>query len=242
MATLTMLGVGNSEAIDHWNNNAMITVGDRRFLIDAGYTIKFALRDRGLTLADVDAVFISHVHADHCFGLERLACECRFRYRFKPYLYLAPGIYEELWSQTLRGVMGQLGEGPATLEDFFRIVRLEEDTFEYHGVRLTYFQNRHTPNKPSYGLSINEHMLFSGDTKAIPETVTRFDPDTILHDCTLSDWNPVHASITELIDAYPRALQQKMHLMSYEDEYEQHRHRIERELAGFAHQGQKFTL
>ena len=25
MAVLTMLGVGHSEAIDHWNNNAMIT-------------------------------------------------------------------------------------------------------------------------------------------------------------------------------------------------------------------------
>ena len=243
MAVLTMLGVGHSEAIDHWNNNAMITADNHRLLIDAGYTIKFALRDQGLTLADVNAIFISHVHADHCFGLERLAYECRFRYRFKPYLYLPPGIYEELWSQTLQGVMGRLGEGPAaTLDDFFEIVRLEEDTFDYHGIRLDYFQNNHVPGKPSYGLSINEHLFFSGDTRAIPETVVRFAPTTILHDCTLSDWNPVHASVSELLDAYPLQLRRRMYLMSYEDEYEQHRRRIEQEFAGFARQGQEFVL
>lgn len=239
---LTMLGVGHSEAIDHWNNNAMITAGDHRLLIDAGYTIKFALRDRGLTLADVDAIFISHVHADHCFGLERLAYECRFRYRSKPILYLAPGIYDELWNQTLQGVMGQCSEGQATLDDFFRVVQLEQEAFDYHGVELTYFQNCHTPGKPSYGLWINEHLLFSGDTRAIPETVARFNPATILHDCTLEDWNPVHASVSELLDSYPSELRQRMYLMSYEDDYEQHRHLIEREFAGFAWQGQEFEL
>ena len=69
MAILTMLGVGHSEALANWNNNAMITVDGRRLLIDAGYTIKFALHQQGLTLEDVDAIFITHVHADHCFGL-----------------------------------------------------------------------------------------------------------------------------------------------------------------------------
>ena len=242
MAVLTMLGVGHSEAIDHWNNNAMITTNDHRLLIDAGYTIKFALRDQGLTLADINAIFISHVHADHCFGLERLAYECRFRYQFKPYLYLAPGIYEELWYQTLQGVMGRLGEGASSLDDFFQVVQLDQETFDYHGVRLVYFQNRHTPGKPSYGLSINENMFFSGDTRAIPEILNRFNPSTILHDCTLADWNPVHASISELMDAYTPAVRQRMYLMSYEDEYEKHRHRIEREFAGFVRQGQEFVL
>ena len=242
MAVLTMLGVGHSEAVEHWNNNAMITTDGHRLLIDAGYTIKFALRDQGLTLADVDAVFISHVHADHCFGLERLAYECRFRYQFKPRLYLAPGIYEELWYQTLQGVMGRLGEGPAALHDFFDVVRLDRETFDYHGVRLVYFENCHTPGKASYGLSINGSMFFSGDTRAIPETVGRFNPTTILHDCTLADWNPVHASIAELMDAYTPAVRKRMYLMSYEDEFEQHRHRIESEFAGFVRQGQVFAL
>ena len=82
MAHLTMLGVGHSESIRHWNTNAMVTAGRRRLLVDAGYTIKFALHDLGLTFADVHAIFLTHVHADHCFGLERMAYECRFQHRF----------------------------------------------------------------------------------------------------------------------------------------------------------------
>ncbi len=242
MAVLTMLGVGHSEAIDHWNNNAMVEAGDRRLLIDAGYTIKFALRDRGLTLADVDAIFITHAHADHCFGLERLGYECRFRYGFKPVLYLPPGVYEELWEHTLKGVMGQVGEGPAELTDFFDVVLLDDQPFEFEGVRLQPFQNRHTPEKPSYGLMINDHLLFSGDTRPIPDLVATFDPVTILHDATLSDWNPVHASVRELRENYSDTLRERMYLMSYEDSFEQHRAEVEREFAGFARQGQEFAL
>lgn len=242
MAVLTMLGVGHSEAMDHWNNNAMIEAGGRCLLIDAGYTIKYALRDRGLELSDVDAIFLTHVHADHCFGLERIGYECRFKYGFKPTLYLPPGVYEELWEQTLKGVMGQVGEGPAELSDFFDVVLLDDKPFEFEGVRLAHFQNQHTPEKPSYGLMVNDHLLFSGDTRAIPEVVDRFSPEVILHDATLSDWNPVHASVQELCECYPADIRSRMHLMSYEDYFEKHRAHVEQEFAGFAFQGQAFPL
>lgn len=242
MAVLKMLGVGHSEAVSHWNNNAMIESGGRRLLIDAGYTIKFALQDQGLTLADVNAVFITHVHADHCFGLERLGYECRFKYGFKPTLYLPPGVYEELWAQTLKGVMGQVGEGPAELSDYFDVVLLVDQRFQFEGVSLEFFRNMHTPGKPSYGLVINESVLFSGDTRAIPDVVSRVDADVILHDVTLTDWNPVHASLPELYEHYPEEARKRMYLMSYEDDYEQHRQRVERDFAGFAWQGQEFVL
>ena len=242
MAHLTLLGVGHSESIRHWNNNAMVTAGQRRLLIDAGYTIKFALNDIGLTFADIDAIFLSHVHADHCFGLERMAYECRFQHQFKPVLYLPPNLYSELWNESLKGVMGKTGEGPASLEDYFDLVHLDHDTFRFHGVSLKYFENRHTPGKSSYGLCLNEKLLYSGDTKAIPEIVGRFKPETILHDCTLADSNPVHATISELVTSYSASVRQRMYLMSYEDCFENYRHELEREFAGLASQGQEFEL
>lgn len=242
MAVLTMLGVGHSEALEHWNNNAMIESGGRRLLIDAGYTIKFALRDRGLSLSDIDAVFITHAHADHCFGLERIGYECRFKHGFKPTLYLPPGVYEELWEHTLKGGMGRVGEGAAELSDFFEVVRLEKDEFGFEGVRLTTFPNSHTPGIPSYGLMINDRLLYSGDTLPIPDIVQRLAPATILHDATLSDWNPVHATVHALCESYPEDVRKRMYLMSYEDHFEEYLSQVEQEFAGFARQGQEFPL
>ena len=119
---------------------------------------------------------------------------------------------------------------------------LEGGAFSFGGVQLVFFQNRHTPGKPSYGLLLNEKVLFSGDTRPIPDIVEHFSPQTILHDCTLSDWNPVHASVNELLDAYPASVRRKMYLMSYEDHWEQYRDKVEKEFAGFASQGQDFAL
>lgn len=242
MAILTMVGVGHSESIRHWNNNAMITANGHRLLIDAGYTIKYALRDQGLSFKDVDSIFITHVHADHCFGLERLGYECRFLHGFKPRLYLPPGVYEELWEHTLRGVMGQVGEGEATLSDFFDIVILEGGSFKYHGIDLKYFHNQHTPTKPSYSLLINDRFFFSGDTKALPALVAELDPDIMLHDCSLTDSNPVHATLAELEDCYPAALCKRTYLMSYQDTFNQFSTRVESRFSGFAKQGQEFEL
>lgn len=242
MDKLTILGVGHSDAIDHWNNNALVTTPCGRMLLDAGYTIKFALRDQGLNLGDIEAVFLTHVHADHAFGLERFGLECRFRYGFRPRLYLLESLREELWEHTLKGVMGQLGEGPATLEDFFEVCLVTEAGFDFHGVQCQPFANRHTPGKPSYGLSLNNRVLYSGDTKPIPRLLARFDPEIIFHDCTLQPSNPVHASLDELMALYPPQWRERIYLMSYEDHWREHREVVEAHFRGFAWQGQEVVL
>ncbi|MFE8070225.1 MBL fold metallo-hydrolase [Marinobacteraceae bacterium S3BR75-40.1] len=242
MNSFTMLGVGHSEAVQHWNTNALIESNGKRLLIDAGYTIKFALADQGLSLADIDAIFITHVHADHAFGLERLGYECRFRYQTRPKLFLMPDLYDELWERTLKGVMGQVGEGPASLEDFFEVRFIEQRRFAFEAIRLEVFANRHTPQKPSYGVMINDQLLYSGDTRPIPDVIEQYQPTLIFHDCTLSDWNPVHASVRELRETYPSWARERMRLMSYEDDWARHQGDIERDFMGFARQGERIDL
>lgn len=242
MDRLTILGVGHSEAIDHWNNNALVSTGSGRMLIDAGYTIKHALRDQGLAIGDIDGIFLTHVHADHAFGLERIGLECRFHHGYKPRLYLPEGLREELWDQTLKGVMGRLGEGPAELEDFFEVIPVGPDGFDFRGVRCRPFANRHTPGKASYGLMLNDRVLYSGDTRPIARTIERLDPEVIFHDCTLRASNPVHASLTELLALYRPEIRERTFLMSYEDDWQAHRETVEAHFRGFAWQGQEVAL
>lgn len=242
MDRLTILGVGHSEAVEHWNNNALVTAGGRRMLIDAGYTVKFALRDQGLGIGDIDAVFLTHVHADHAFGLERIGLECRFHHGFRPRLYLPEGLRQELWEQTLKGVMGRLGEGPASLDDFFEVCPVAPEGFEFHGVGCQPFANRHTPGKASYGLVLNGSVLYTGDTRPIPRIIESFDPQTIFHDCTLRPGNPVHATLPEMLQLYRPEIRERTYLMSYEDDWRDYRQAVESQFRGFAWQGQEIIL
>lgn len=237
-----VLGCGHSEAIDNYNNNGMIKTRKGNVLIDAGHTIKYALRDQGLSIRDIDAVFITHVHGDHVFGLERIAYETLFKYQHRVKLYLHESIYDELWHSTLKGSMGKHGDGEATLEDYFDVYPIVGNSLNILGHHLELFQNRHTPDKPSFGINIDDKVFFSGDTTAIPDIVTEMNYAVGFHDVTLSKFNPVHATLSSLIELYPAEIKKKLYLMSYEDHWPDFLDLVNQEFLGFARQGMRISL
>ncbi|WP_440054659.1 MBL fold metallo-hydrolase [Pseudoalteromonas sp. T1lg65] len=242
MNKLVMLGCGHSEAMEHYNNNAMVVGKQYRLLIDCGYTIKYALRDVGLSIADIDAIFITHVHGDHVFGLERIAYESKFTYNRKVKLFLHSSLYEELWEQTLKGSMAKIGEGSACLEDYFDVVVLDQPSFTFDGIQYDLFTVQHTPGKPCFGMALNNRLVYTSDTTAIPETLATREFDYCFHDVTLSDYNPVHATLDSLLTHYSPEQRNKMYLMSYEDHWRQHLDTVNREFAGFAKQGEEYPF
>jgi glyoxylase-like metal-dependent hydrolase (beta-lactamase superfamily II) len=240
---LRLLGCGHSEAIDLFNTNALLETPKGRLLIDAGYTIKPALRAQGLTLEDVEGAFITHVHADHCIGVERLAIEGRYVLGKRFQLLFEPAIETELWDHCMKGLIGSSSDGSNTLEDFFEVTRVVERRFHFGGVEVELYPTRHTPGKPCFGLLLNNRIAYTSDTLAIPEQLAAMNPEVIFHDVTLVGENPVHPSIDSLIDAYPRWLRERMWLQSYEDFIDaEHRRRIEANFAGVAWQGQSVAL
>lgn len=234
---LIFLGVGHSESLVHFNPSLLIENKHGRLLIDCGHTAKHALSHAGYSLADIDAIFISHVHGDHVFGLERFAYECRFKHKKKPTLIFHKAILEELWDQTLKGSLSYTGEGEAEFSDYFNIKTLDSDHFTEIGIQFNTFDVRHTPGKKTSGVMIDGKILYTSDTIAIPEIICSKKFTTCIHDVTLSDWNPVHATLDSLIAKYPSELRKKMYLISYEDSWEQQKELIEKEFAGFAKQG-----
>jgi len=242
MRELLILGCGHSESLTLFNTNAAIREDGRLFLIDCGWTIKAALHAQGYGFEHVDGIFITHVHGDHVFGLERIGYEARFGLGRRVPLYLPEPLIGELWDQTLKGSMGRNSEGEQSLEDYFDVRPVGGDRLEAPQLSAPLFKTSHTPGKPSFGLVVDDHVVFTSDTRPVPDVLAGLDFDIGFHDVTFQTGNPVHASLDELVAVYPAAMRRKLYLMSYEDGYAEHEERVNREFAGFARQGMAIAL
>ena len=68
--TLTILGSASALPFSDRNPSAQaLSVHGRLFLIDCGEGTQQRIRQEHLSFVKIEAIFISHVHGDHCFGL-----------------------------------------------------------------------------------------------------------------------------------------------------------------------------
>ncbi len=91
---LTCLGSGAALTDGRQWNSLLI---DGRILLDLPPTAVVEMQRLGLDLTEIDVIFISHLHADHNFGLPFLLLEyCIRRERDRPiYIVGPPGIEEQ---------------------------------------------------------------------------------------------------------------------------------------------------
>ena len=70
---IVMLGTGNAFLPNGRHHS--FAIFDRRHIIDAPPTALISLRQHGLKVCDIETIFITHLHADHIFGLPFLLLE-----------------------------------------------------------------------------------------------------------------------------------------------------------------------
>ena len=68
--TLTILGSASALPFSDRNPSAQaLSVHGRLFLLDCGEGTQQRIRQEHLSFVKIEAIFISHIHGDHCFGL-----------------------------------------------------------------------------------------------------------------------------------------------------------------------------
>jgi ribonuclease BN (tRNA processing enzyme) len=73
MSSITFLGTGpGTVAAGRFQSSILLEVGDKRILLDAGEPCSAQLLDLGFRLSELDAIWITHAHADHIGGLPLL--------------------------------------------------------------------------------------------------------------------------------------------------------------------------
>lgn len=221
-----MLGTGSAFSKLYYNNNALLSDGTFTLLIDCGVTAPHALHHLGMSFNDIDAVFITHIHADHVGGLEELAFKTKFTYKRKMILYITEELAHNLWEHSLKGGLYQEGE-ISSLEDVFDVRLLQplkpHSITEHLTVEL--LPTKHIPGKPSYSLYMNESIFYSSDMTFDPSLLLHLVQErgcrTIFHECQLSGPGEVHTTLQELL-TLPEEIQRNIYLMHYGDEKDEY--------------------
>lgn len=242
---IVFIGCGTTFGKELSNNNIIIVKGDTHLLVDFGITGPAALRkNAGLEVHDIENILITHSHADHIGGLEHIALHNRYVSGIslnKPKLkmIISKEFEEILWNMSLRGGMQWNESGTKNkklkFSDYFEPVRPELVTTKprlimktnFKGIELEIFGTNHIPESAesqtdaftSYGLFIDNKILFTGDTKFdryLLETYAE-KSEYIFHD-TSFELNPVHAYIGQLREL-PDEWKGKMFLMHYGDNW-----------------------
>lgn len=218
---LQMIGTGSAFAKKFYNNNAWLETEGGVLLVDCGITAPKALHDMGKNFGAIDAVLISHIHADHIGGLEELAFQMKFFFKRKPKLYIASSLVKPLWENSLRGGLEQ--DGYNSLDDYFDVRPLQPGvpTELLPGIKAELIQTRHIPNKISYSFVFNDEFFYSADMVFSPELLEHLVKDRgvkiIFHDCQLQSPGEVHADLASLL-TLPPEIQQITYLMHYGDD------------------------
>lgn len=239
---LTFAGCGSAFTVgtDNYQSNMLLTLDrddatqgqgtgkvSRHLLIDCGSDARFSLPRIGIQRAsDIDAVYVTHTHADHIGGLEWLALNCRYGpVRRRPRLIVPAELRGPLWDHSLAGGLAYSEEGPSTLDTYFEVTAASaQEPFVWEGVSFLTVPVVHvdggTLRMISYGLFLRadgRNVYISSDAKFDPELATRryiTDADIIFHDCETGPRSGVHSHYEDLC-GLPAEVRGKMWLYHY---------------------------
>ncbi|WP_395408296.1 MBL fold metallo-hydrolase [Pseudoduganella sp. UC29_106] len=174
-----LLGTGSPlPETKRFGPSILVEAGGRKFLFDAGRGPMQRLHTLGIPFADVDKLFITHLHSDHTIGIPDLYLTGWLRGRKSPLHVWGPA--------GTRNMMEHI----AKAFDFDIRIRLDQNpgsnvkaadigpgvVYEQDGVTITAFEVDHGPVHPAYGYRIDyagRSVVLSGDTKYSEALVQR---------------------------------------------------------------------
>ncbi len=193
------LGVG--EAFDQaLPNNSHLTEGAVKLLLDIGYSAPGPLWRHDSDPDFLDVIYVSHGHADHCFGLPPLLVRMREDGRKKP-LKIVCGMWLE---EKLEKII-DLGY-PDTLEKCDFDVDIlgvgEGDTVDIGPLELSFAPTLHSVDNLGVRMTDGASTLFySGDGRPTPPSLALCQgADLVIHEAYLFQRQiSGHGNIKELV-------------------------------------------
>lgn len=229
------LGVGDAFSALFYSSCLLVEHAGRRLLVDCPHPIRKMLREAkdagGADIGDIDGVLLTHLHADHCSGLEGFGYFARFVLGKKAQLWAHPSVTARLWDGHLAAGMeallpvGEVAPHAMHLHDYFDIQPLD---FE-RAAQIGPFSVRARPtihHVPTTAFRIaagGRELGVSADTSFDPDLITWLsEADLVVHETNYGIHTP-YAKLAEL----PAETRQKMRLVHYPDDFDLARSTIE---------------
>ena len=231
---LIPLGVGEAFTARNYTTCLALGLDDDWLLIECPHPIRKMLREASLAsgvpldLERVRGVALSHLHADHCSGLEDYGYYSYFALGRRALLAVHPLVEARLWDGLLAGGMGEvkLQGDPAPvrkqLVDFFDILPLSTATAVTVGpFSIECRPTVHSIPTTAFRVTVGGRMVaYSADTIF---DLTLIDwlaaADLIVHEASDDDGSPVHTPYTRLAEL-PAPLRARMRLIHYSDAFD----------------------
>jgi ribonuclease BN (tRNA processing enzyme) len=233
---LLPLGVGEAFTARYYTSCLLMGVDDHWLLIDCPHPVRKMLREasidaglaEALDLDRIEAAAVSHLHADHCCGLEDFGYYSFFNLHRRAKILMHPDASGRLWEGLLAAGMEVVQSEPGMppvrkqLGDYFELMDLNEA----HPVRCGPFSiecRRTIHSVPTFALRITAGgriLSYSADTAFDPGLIAWLSAaDLIVHEATTASHIGVHTPYEELA-ALPDSIRSKMRLTHYPDDFD----------------------
>ena len=211
MSELVLIGTS-----DHFSSGArrqsayLLRAPSGTALIDCGQTTLHGMEALGISRDEVDAIAVSHFHADHFGGIPSFLLATLYEdERKKPLLIAGPTGVEERIRRAARANGHPLEEHRFRYALRFLELRAGTAPEEIGPLSLQVFETKHSADSCPHGMLIDcgaRRIAYSGDTgwfDALPEIVA--GAELFLCDCTqLRPDYPFHLSLDELAEKRAR--------------------------------------
>jgi ribonuclease BN (tRNA processing enzyme) len=234
--SLIPLGIGDAFTARYYTSCLALGTNDEWLLIECPHPVRKMLREASATaglappldLDRITAAVVSHLHADHCCGLEDFGYYSLMVLARRAKLLMHPDASARLWDGLLAAGMETTQAKPGRptarkqLCDYFDLSNLNENEPLQHGP-FTIECRRTIHTLPTYAFRIrsSDRVLgYSADTAYYPTLINWLAAaDLVVHEATSLTRSDVHTPYEKLA-ALPAGLRSKMRLIHCPDDFD----------------------